>query len=54
MVSLSRLGTILLGIWAIFAGVAQLGIFSLPGIFMGLLLLIAGICLVAAQLRVTA
>lgn len=54
MISLSRLGMILLSIWAFLEGLTRLAIWGAPDLLMGILLVVAGICLFFANVRVTA
>lgn len=50
MVLIARLGTILLGIWAILFGLGGFGL-VVPAVILNVLLIVAGICLLASQVR---
>ena len=50
MLLIARLGTILLGIWAILFGLAGFGL-VVPAVILSVLLIGAGICLLVSQIR---
>ena len=47
--TLAKFGIPLTGVWLILTGIAALGIFSVPAIIMGILAILAGICLLCAS-----